>query len=125
MSVREGLEKTLTQARMRNPAHNGLAEGIRKELTERPSATATAVAYRLGQDPSRVKSAIQQLCNVTGGIAAVPWSPARAREYATVDWIRREERKRAEAARRANASGLCVAGRIVIRGYRYGWGRLA
>jgi hypothetical protein len=95
--------------------HTGLVARIRTAL-DRDKATIARLSEQLGESREHVRKAVYEMCARLGGIAEVPGSPRRAREFASIEWIKRQESHCTRAR-----SGV-VAGRVEIRGYRYGWG---
>lgn len=108
------------KSRAAGGSHSGLTQRIRDEIKQFQPITIPKLAEQLGVPAEPVKSLVNQLCDRLGGFAPVPWSSHNAKQYATVEWIRRQERRR-----KTQKSGGQEAGKIEIgRGFRWGSGLL-
>lgn len=91
--------------------NTGLTAKIRAELAKGP-ATIEHLVQCTGEKRDRVKSMVQQLVHQTGGVVALPGTPAR---YALYSQARQQTR-----ARRPRQGSGNVAGPVTIgRGYRW------
>lgn len=68
--------------------HTGLAKAVYDEIAAHQPLTRNVISQRLDMPTEKVRTALNQLCERSGGIGPVPSSPVNARKYATAEWLR-------------------------------------